>query len=175
MEKLVTAALPGALVGLVLVAAWSDLRERHIRNSLTVPAFLLALALRALPGGASVLDGLGGAGLGLLLMLPFFALGAVGGGDAKLVIAVGAFLGPQALLSALAGAAIVGGAMGFWAAYRARVILPVLFSSWGLLKYAATLGRSGERPTLTSPGVVSIPYGVAVAAGVAATLFMGGA
>lgn len=164
----------GALMGAVLVAAWSDLRDRRIPNALTVSTFVLALALRALPGGASLLDGLGGAGLGLLLLLPFFALGAVGGGDTKLVIAVGAFLGPQPLLSALAVAAIVGGAMGFWAAYRARVILPVLFSSWGLLKYAATLGRSGERPTLTSPGVVSIPYGVAVAAGVSATLFMGG-
>jgi prepilin peptidase CpaA len=174
MEKIVVAALPAALVGLVLVAAWSDLRERRIRNSLTVPAFLLALVLRALPGGATVLDGLAGAGLGLLLMLPFFALSAVGGGDTKLVVAVGAFLGPQALLSALAVAAVVGGAMGVWAAYRARVILPAMFSSWSLLKYAATLGRAGERPTLASPGVLSIPYGVAVAVGVSATLFMGG-
>lgn len=165
----------GALVGAVLVAAWWDLRERRIPNALTVPAFLLALAFRAIPGGETLLSGIGGAGLGLLVMLPFFALGAVGGGDTKLVIAVGAFLGPEGLVGALVVASFAGAVMAAWATYRARVIIPVLFSCVALMKYAVTLGRAGERPTLVSPGVVSIPYGVAVAVGVSATLLLGGA
>jgi Flp pilus assembly protein protease CpaA len=48
-----------------------------------------------------------GAGLGLLLLLPFVALRSLGAGDWKLVGALGAFLGPQRLLLVLFGTFLV--------------------------------------------------------------------
>jgi prepilin peptidase CpaA len=167
--------LNAALLAVVLVAVWTDIRTRRIPNGLTVVALAAALALRALFGLAPLLDGLLGAGLALALLLPLFALGGVGGGDAKLLVAVGAFLGPKLFVVALLATAIAGGVMSLAWATRRGVILPALLNTGGLLKYVFTGGRKGERTTLEMPGVVSIPYGVAIAAGAVFALWFGGA
>jgi prepilin peptidase CpaA len=168
-------ALSVTLLAVVLVAMWTDVRSRRIPNGLTLTALLAALALRALFGAAAVLDGLLGAGLALALLLPLFALGGVGGGDAKLLVAVGAFLGPKGFLIALLATAIAGGVMSLAWTARRGVILPALLNTRGLLKYVFTAGRRGERTTLAMPGAVSIPYGVAIAAGAIFALWFGAA
>ena len=43
-----------------------------------------------------------GAGLGFLLLIPFYAIRAMGAGDVKFLAALGALLGPQTLLVAAA-------------------------------------------------------------------------
>lgn len=161
------------LFAVVLAGVWTDIRSRRIPNGLTVVALLTALALRALVGAAALLDGVFGAGLALVLLLPLFALGGVGGGDAKLLVAVGAFLGPMAFLVALLATAIAGGLMSLAWAIRRGVILPALLNTRGLLKYVFTGGRRGERTTLATPGAVSIPYGVAIAAGAMFAVWFG--
>jgi prepilin peptidase CpaA len=171
---MIPALTGGALVVTVVLAAVSDLRTRRIPNALTSTAFLSALLLRALLGGGALVDGLLGAGLALAIMLPLFAMRGVGGGDAKLMIVVGAFLGPQGLLLALLVTALVGGAMSLVAVARGGVLLPVLYNTSGLLKWVFTLGGRGERTTLASPGAVSVPYGVAIAIGSIVALFIGG-
>jgi prepilin peptidase CpaA len=164
----------GVFVGVLLIAALTDLRARRIPNLLTVTGFALALVLRSAAGGAAVVEGLLGAGLALAVMLPLFAMRGVGGGDAKLLIVVGAFLGPKGFVVALLATAIVGGVMSLAAAARRSVVLPALFNTGDLLKWVFTLGRRGERTTLLSPGAVSVPYGVAIAVGSAVALYMGG-
>ena len=69
-----------ALVG---AAAASDVAWRRIPNALTMAGLCLALGLRALEGGPMLLQGLAGAGMGLALSFPLFALGGMGGGDVK--------------------------------------------------------------------------------------------
>ncbi len=94
---------------LLLWAAAEDLYARRIPNWLT---FGLALAgvgqsLFALHTVAT-LDSLLGlaAGFGLLLLL--FAIGAVGGGDIKLLAGVGAWLGPAMVFQVFLIEAIIG-------------------------------------------------------------------
>jgi prepilin peptidase CpaA len=128
-------ALHVALIGVVMVGVWTDVRTRRIPNALTITALLAALALRALLGGPALVDGLLGAGAAMVLLLPLFALGGVGGGDAKLLIAVGAFLGPGGFLVAALATAIAGGLMALAWSVRRGVILPVLMNTGGLLKY----------------------------------------
>lgn len=167
-------ALNAVLVAVIVIAVWMDVRTRRIPNALTVTAALLALAFRAVPGEPALVDGLLGLGLAAAVLLPLFALGGVGGGDAKLLIAVGAFLGPKGFLMAMLATALAGGAMSVVWATRRGVILPVLMNTGGLLKYVFTGGTRGERTTLDTAGTVSVPYGLAIAAGTLFALWYGG-
>jgi prepilin peptidase CpaA len=170
----IMSSLSLALVVLVLLAVWTDVRTRRIPNGLTATAVVMALALRALLGAGAVAEGLMGAGIALAVLLPLFALGGVGGGDAKLLVAVGAFLGPAGFVVAGLATGIAGGLMALAWSARRGVILPVLLNTGGLLKYVFTAGRSGERATLESPGAVSVPYAIAIAAGTLFALWYGG-
>jgi len=101
------------ILGLILaVAAWTDLKDRVVPNWLTLPAMGLGLVLGIYYQGWA---GLGGAGLGLLtggliFLLPFF-LGAMGGGDVKLLAAVGALGGPFFVLKTALYACLLGGVL----------------------------------------------------------------
>jgi len=100
------------LVLLVVIAAYTDLRFRKIPDRLTVPHMIIGLVLSYVAFG---LVGLKASGIGLFVGLAILIvpceLGAVGGGDAKLLIAVGALEGASfVILSALFGF-IVGGIM----------------------------------------------------------------
>ena len=98
-------------LGLVLIvsAGW-DLAKRRIPNPLILFGLLLGLAFGGLTGG---LNGLGFAFLGALvafaLTFPQWAMRWMGGGDAKLMMVVGAFLGPIGVVSALVYATCVHG------------------------------------------------------------------
>ncbi len=61
-------------LAVLAVAAVCGLRSRRIPNALTLPALILALVLRTALGGGAVVEGLPGAGLALLILLPLFAL-----------------------------------------------------------------------------------------------------
>jgi prepilin peptidase CpaA len=150
---------------LVVAAAWMDIRSRRIPNEIVVTGFGAALLLRALIGADAHVDGLQGAGLAFIVVLPLFMLRAVGGGDAKLLIMVGAFMGPTSLIRALLITAIVGGVMAAATVLRQRAGVHALRSTIGLVTYGLTLGRAGTRTTLETAGATAIPYGVAIAVG----------
>jgi Flp pilus assembly protein protease CpaA len=79
------------------VAVFTDLKERKIRNWLTVPMFVLGLGAAWLTGGVpGLIASLKGAGV-CLLVLMIVPFQRVGGGDLKLAAGCGAWLGwPQA-------------------------------------------------------------------------------
>lgn len=96
----------------LLVACWTDLRDRRIPNLLTIPALVVALALAAWYG--SLPSALLGASLGAgAFVVPMFIYGvsSAGGGDVKLAAFVGAALGFPDLLSALFLAGLSGSAV----------------------------------------------------------------
>lgn len=145
-----------------------DLRERKIPNALTMGGLAAALCLRLAMEPASVWAGVLGAGLGLLVALPLFALGAFGAGDGKLLIAVGAFLGLDGLPAAILATGVFGGLLSLVSLGRRGVLLPALIQVRDLALFWITLGRVGRRRTLaTSSGDSAVPYGVAIAAGAA--------
>jgi Flp pilus assembly protein protease CpaA len=92
----------------VTIAAITDLRSAKIRNWLTFPAAALGVALQWFqsgPAGAiSAVEGCAlGLGIGLALSTPFAKLlgWSFGGGDVKLMAAIGSLIGPLALVIAL--------------------------------------------------------------------------
>lgn len=159
------------LVGLLAGAVTTDLKERRIPNKLTGPGLLAGLILGAAVEGGVPFAALAGAGLGLAICLPFVVLGGIGGGDAKLLMAVGAFVGPGGLLSVVLYGALAGGVLALGNAVRRGAIVPVLMNSGRLFVYLITLGRHGERYGLDSPHAHAVPYGLAIAAGALATWF----
>jgi prepilin peptidase CpaA len=163
-----------ALVTLLGVGVWFDLRYRRIPNLLTVAGLGVALLLRGLLGVSALGDGVEGAGLALLLSVPPFALGMLGGGDVKLLAAVGAFMGPARLIGAFLMIALVGGALALLQALRRRAVGEVVSRSFAMAKYLAFFGRFGYRPTLKSEGAITVPYGLAIGAGALAWWFAAG-
>ncbi|MGH7558595.1 MAG: prepilin peptidase [Gemmatimonadota bacterium] len=155
----------GGLAILVLVAVWWDVRERRIPNALTVTGLGLAIGLRALDGPGPLAFGLAGMGIALLLALPLVALGGLGGGDAKLLAAVGAFLGPGQLLVALAITALAGGTMAVVLAIHRGALYESMIGAGALV--TSLFGSAAERPrrTIRTPGALTIPYAVPIAIG----------
>lgn len=91
----------GILAGLVLVASLLDLIWRRIPNGLTVGAALMGIAVGFWETGASGLSlSILGLLLGFMLFLPGYLLRMTGGGDLKLMAAVGSLLGPSLILYA---------------------------------------------------------------------------
>jgi prepilin peptidase CpaA len=168
---LITTVVFVALVG---YAGWIDLRTRRIPNWLTLGILLFGLMLKAPTGLGPLASGAIGAALGLALAVVLFGLGAVGGGDGKLLIGVGAFLGHERFVGALLLIAVLGGLLGVFEAVRRGVILPAVLNAGGMIRRWLTLGRSGERRTVESPGAVTVPYGVAIATGSIVWWFWGG-
>jgi prepilin peptidase CpaA len=165
--------LASIALGVVMVAAMTwDLVRRRIPNALVITGLVLGAAIRFTVSDASLVHGLMGAGLALVLTFPLFALRAMGGGDVKLFTVVGMFLGPMGFFLALLVSAVAGGAIGLLAAIRSGVILPVLLRTKDLGVNALTLGRKGERTTLESPTAVTVPYGAAIAIGSLAVWFI---
>nr|NIP58342.1 hypothetical protein [Gemmatimonadota bacterium]NIR78743.1 hypothetical protein [Gemmatimonadota bacterium]NIU31232.1 hypothetical protein [Gemmatimonadota bacterium]NIV61586.1 hypothetical protein [Gemmatimonadota bacterium]NIW64286.1 hypothetical protein [Gemmatimonadota bacterium] len=113
--------------------------------------------------GVGVLGGALGFALGILL----FAAGAMGAGDAKLLVTVGSFLGLDAFLRCLPLIGGFGGLLALAVTFRNGTLIPTLLRFRELLFYFVSFGRIGERRTLATPGAVTVPYGVAVAAGAA--------
>src|SRR5580704_8433416 len=69
---------------------------------------------------AGWLAAIAGAVLGLALSWPLFALGGFGGGDVKLLSALGSAFGPKGLLCAMFWMAIAGGGLAILYKWRGR-------------------------------------------------------
>lgn len=161
--------------GFVLaLAVVYDLREQRIPNALTVGGLVSALMLRFVMDPELALGGLLGAGAGLLIAVVFFATGSFGAGDGKLLVAVGAFLGPEGLPAALAATAIAGGLTVIYVSYRGGMFIPVLLQSKDLAVWCVTLGRAGERRSLSEGARLTIPYAPSIAFGALLAWAMGG-
>jgi prepilin peptidase CpaA len=150
---------------LTLSAATVDWRQRRIPNWLTVPGLMAGITAHSVisgwPGAKMSLEG---AGLGLVLLLPFVLLRAMGAGDWKLMGAVGAFLGPMMLLYVLLGSAFVGGMMAVVEAVRAGKLKETIVNMGVLVQGFAVFGfHANPEISIDHPKSLKIPFGVAVA------------
>jgi prepilin peptidase CpaA len=162
------------LVFLVAVAAAFDVGTHRIPNYVTVTGVLVALGLRGAGSGAMLLAGLAGALMAFAVSFSIYILGGLGGGDVKLLTAVGAFLGPRRLVTALLATALVGGIMALVQIIRRRALKRTIAGVGGLIRGFWLRWFSGgsiqATPTLDTPGAITVPYGLAIAIGAVAGL-----
>lgn len=134
--------LLGLLALMLMAASWHDLRSRTIPNGLNLAIALLAIPFWWSTGLALWPDlawQIGVAALVFGLFAIAFSIGAMGGGDVKLVAALALWLPAPAVLMLLVIMSLAGGALTLAMAVRHR------------------LARSG--------GKLEIPYGLAIAFG----------
>lgn len=154
----------GLAVLLALLAGWTDWRSRRIPNWLTVPGFLIGLTVNTVAGGWLGLKmALLGAGLGLLVLLPFVLVRSLGAGDWKLAGALGAFVGPGALLDLLMVSVFIAGVMALGLVIYKRRLRQTFRNIGRLLASMATFRMPGAEVSLDNPQSLKVPYGVALA------------
>jgi prepilin peptidase CpaA len=154
-----------SVVVLAIAAAGcvTDLRSRRIPNLLTFGGAIAALAFHTTTGGrAGFLTATGGWALAVLLFLLPFALGGLGGGDVKLVAALGAWVGPEQTLWIVLYTGVAGGIMALVVAaargYLRRAISNVrlLLAHWSVvglrpLREVSLEGSNGPRLAYALP------------------------
>lgn len=104
-------------------SAWNcvtDWRSYQIRNRVVVPFFFLGLGINFLQSGLPGLwSALAGAAL-MLLLFPLFALRALGAGDVKALMSIGAMVGYPAAGEALVCSLLGGGIAALWVVLARR-------------------------------------------------------
>ncbi len=99
-------------VALVACAAATDLRGRRIPNWVTFTMVIAGLVHSIIFGAvAGPLQSTLGIAAGFALPFAMFAMGAIAGGDVKLLMGIGAWFGPLAVLQVFCIEAVVGLAM----------------------------------------------------------------
>jgi Flp pilus assembly protein protease CpaA len=168
----------GVVIGASLVAALGDMRHRRIPNALTFPLLIVGLIWAGWSGGFA---GLGqAAGACVLLGAPYvllFVFAGGGAGDAKLMGAIGAWLGLKQSIVVLLCVASVGIVLAVLKAVSQRrlkfVLTNVLISVYTFVVCVA----GGRRPKpagegtdndAAQSGALELPYGVAICLGVLA-------
>ena len=164
----------GAVVVVAIVACVCDLRTRRIPNALTFGAALAAAGFHVVTGGATgLMASAAGWLLGIALFFPFFALRGMGGGDVKLLGALGAWLGPTAVFHVGLYSAIAGGVIGALVAVRAGYLIQALRNLKFLGTFWSTVGlQPVEGLTLDAPNRPRLAYAVPMLAGLLVTLWL---
>src|SRR5262245_35834880 len=109
---------------IALLGGVHDLLTRRIPNWLTFSSLLLGLGVQAwLAGWPGLLAAGAGVGVGGLLFFPLFALGYMGAGDVKLLMAVGAWVGGRDCLHVAVLSVLLGAVYAFFEiTYRGRLV-----------------------------------------------------
>lgn len=163
MEPFVLSA--PALVALLAVATCDDLLEHRVPNALVLTGLVIGLTIATLDSGVAGLSwSLAGIVLGGALLMPFYLLGGMAAGDVKLMAMVGCFVGPSAVIVAVAVTLAMGGILGC----GVLALFGALRSKW-LAWATARLRRhrgSGSAGTERVPQRPShIPYALAISVG----------
>ncbi len=158
------------LVSAVLVeAAYIDGRQLRVPNWLTFHLVALGVAYSAFFGGREgLLWSLEGLAVGLIALLPLYAIGGMGAGDVKLMAGVGAWMGPAYTLGAFVSSALVGGLLGAAMMLASGDLIRhwVMFQTIGheilsIRNPAELAARAGERKKT----MMLLPYGIPIAIG----------
>jgi Flp pilus assembly protein protease CpaA len=152
------------LFAALVVAAVIDVQTTRIPNALTFPLMLLGLLVQGTIG-TGMMDGFTGLGVAFALHFALWQLKLEGAGDAKLMMAVGAFVGWQTMLEAtlwryvlqIPYAVVVLTVKGRWANFQAA-------ARWTLLKAQGV--DVGERPEPTL-----MPFGPLIALATPAAVY----
>lgn len=164
-----TVAGLAALAVVLVIAVYRELREGRIPNWVSISGMAAGLLLGYLPGGLPLRSSIVGLLIGFGFLFIFYVFGGVGGGDVKLMGAAGALLGSDLIQSALFFTALTGAIMALIALIWSRQFRDGL----GRIAKHFILWRKTE-PAMPAAQVspVTIPYGIAIAVGCLAALYL---
>ena len=153
-------------------ACVTDLRSRRIPNVLTFGAAVAAFVFHAFASNGSGF-GFGVSGWlvgGAVMFLPF-ALGGLGGGDVKLLAALGAWLGPMNAMWLALYTGMAGGVMALAVAAYFGYTRQAISNVWFLLQHWTVVGlRPLDEISLEGSGGPRLAYALPIFSGLLVTL-----
>ena len=167
--------IPHLLVAVTAIGGCAhDLHDRRIPNYLTFGSALLAFGYGLAAGGWSGL-GVAVAGwcLAVGIFIPFFLLRGMGGGDVKLMGALGAWIGPASLLSLTFYTAMAGGVMALIVVLWQRKLAVTFQNIWLLLCHWRAVGvKPSPVLSLENQNSAKLAYGLPIAVGAMVTIWL---
>ena len=169
------------IVALVVTAAVVDLRCGKVPNWLTYPAILIGLLGHAVVGYASgggvwggveqmgLAGALKGLAMGFFPLLLCWLAGGIGGGDAKLMGAVGALGGWRLVLGAMLFGFVIAGLMAVIVMIRGRIVRRTVRRVWHTIVLLIIPGAKPADPT--GPDSPTVPLAVALCLGTFVAMF----
>ena len=153
----------------VAVAILFYWKARKIPNSLTFSMMVCGLVLHTVQDrGTGFLESLFGLSAGIFFLYLPFKWGGIGGGDVKLMGAIGSLLGPVSTLQVFLASAIFGGVFSLLEIVQNRAVRKTLRGIRDRLLYVALTKRMPPED-LASTQELKIPYAFAIGCG---TLFV---
>ncbi len=148
-----------AALTIAIIAAIGDLRSRRIPNWLTISALVLGFAWHLANG--TWREAVWGTLLGAVIYLPMWLAGGRGGGDVKLMAALGAWLGPASWIQLFVLTALIGGIWALILVIAKRRLLATLQNIWSILRSLVTGRQPAHR--LGNETALAIPHAAIVA------------
>jgi prepilin peptidase CpaA len=163
-----------AVLTVALAACVTDLRSRRIPNVLTFGAAAAGIVFHAaVPGGESVTSAVLGWLVGIAVFFVPFALGGLGGGDVKLLGALGAWLGPAGIIWAALYAGVAGGVMAIVTAIASGYSRKALSNIYLLLAHWRVAGvRALPQLTLETSDGPRLAYAIPIFAGTVVAIWL---
>lgn len=162
------------VLAIALTACVTDVRSRRIPNSLTFGGAIAAVIFHTIVSGpAGFVTASGGWVAGVLLFLAPFALGGMGGGDLKLVAALGAWLGPEQTVWIVLYTGVAGGIMALAVAAARGYLRQALSNVWLLLAHWRVAGiRPLREVSLEGSSGPRLAYALPILVGTVVTIWL---
>ena len=156
----------------LIVAAVIDGWQLKVPNWLTFPMILsgwiYSAAFSPYAGWEGLIYSLGGTVVGLLLLLPAYAIGGMGAGDVKLLAGVGAWVWGTATLYAFAVSAIIGGVIAVLMVLARKSWLKHKNQFWSIWNEILTVKNPEKLAEIAAERksrMLLLPYGIPIAIG----------
>jgi prepilin peptidase CpaA len=170
------------VVAFAITAAAGDARWRKIPRSLTTAGILAGLVFHAVHGTAAMggflrggIPEFGSAAaaclMGFAIGLTLFQLGAIGGGDVKLIMALGAMLGFGRWLFAMEIAILAAAAIALVQALRRGLLKQTLANIADTFRWLLSKGlKPHPAINVSNAAMLRAPFGIAAALGTLAAV-----
>jgi prepilin peptidase CpaA len=156
----------------LIVAAVIDGLKLKVPNWITFPmivsGWIYSAAFSPYAGWEGLLFSLIGTAVGLVLLLPAYAIGGMGAGDVKLLAGVGAWVWGTVTLYAFAVSALVGGVLAIAMVLVGRGWSKHQNQFWVICNEILTVRNPDKLSTIAAerkPSMMLLPYGIPIAIG----------
>ena len=152
---------------LAMAGAIYDARSRRIPNQLNFSAIAAGFFASAAVGGWRGLESaVWGSLLAGGIFFLFFVVGGMGGGDVKLMAAIGAWVGVKQVTPILLAAALAGGVLAIVYMIADGTVSRTVRNSVILVQHHLTFGlRPHPQINVQDSNTTRVPFGIAIAVG----------
>lgn len=152
------------------ISVVTDVQSGKIKNWLTLPAIALGPIVHLIEGGrGAALSSLEGAGVMIAVSVALVMLRIFGGGDIKLLVAVGSLAGMGLVMDSLLYSGVAGGVLAIIMLTQRRktavVTKQLALSAWLHISHGVDIRDGGGSG-------IKMPYSIAIAAGTVAAVFL---